>query len=159
MRQYGLSSEDLVLRPLPELFDVNGMSMPSNPVERIRTNFSHYAANYIAIILLSYLIVGFFYDNRFGMLLAATLASTLYLSYVRTAPVYIFQTRIGQDESRYVALFAGTAALLYFKSNMLLRATAIPAILILLHSAFRSRTLKSRGTTFVQDVKSGRRPM
>jgi len=153
LKLHELIAEDLWLRPLAEFCDMTTPHLPTsksiNLKERIRLNISYYAANYLAMVVLSYMVAGIFYDTRFGVLICATLRSTLYLAYVCTTPLYILETRISKD----VALFVGLALLLYYKSELLLRATAIPLLFIALHSICRSPTVTQQ-PTLIQEAKS-----
>jgi hypothetical protein len=118
------------------------------------SNLSYYQANYLLVILVL-LVLTCFWVPVFLFGLALIIGSAIYLFSVRKTPLVVGEKVLTKKE---VMLSYGVLSLLtclLFGGARSILALAIAALIILLHSSFRQRSLKSKVNVGLISLLSG----
>eukprot|EP01006_Ploeotia_vitrea_P044561 TRINITY_DN66837_c7_g1_i4.p1 TRINITY_DN66837_c7_g1~~TRINITY_DN66837_c7_g1_i4.p1 ORF type:complete len:240 (-),score=91.29 TRINITY_DN66837_c7_g1_i4:1259-1978(-) len=148
--------KSLTLRPWSEFFESSRFSVPSMTddeaySQRLVTNLVYYQANYLLLACLCLLYVCIA-RPRFLVIVLLVAAAGVYLFRVRRAPVEVG----GRLVPRYqvFAVYAGVAVVMLLVAGGMqaIAALGVSSLIVLAHSSLRKRSLKARGTSYIDRV-------
>ena len=144
----------LSFRPLGDMLDVNAFKVPAaeDALARVQTNVSYYALNYAAVFGLGLLVLSLQHPTLLFASLSIA-AGGWYLLQMRTSPVVLGGVRLSEDQVKLLYLAVSTLLFLYAGGWSILYTASVCALLVLLHAGLRQRSVKARGSAFVQAAK------
>ena len=141
-------------RPLGDMLDVNAFKVPAaeDAWPRVQVNVTYYWLNYLAVFGVGLLILSLQHPTLLFASLSIA-ATGWFLFQMRTQPVVVGGVRLSDDQLRLLYLAASTLLFLYAGGWAMLYTAALCALVVLLHAGMRQRSVKARGSAFVQSAK------
>lgn len=125
-------------------------------VDRLAVNMQYYQANYLFVVFANLLLVCF-WRPLFLLGLMGIVGAAVYLFSVRKTPIQVAEGKVLSRKETMLAYggFSLLLCLLFGGSHSIL-GLAIAALMILLHSSFRQRSLKSKVNVGFSNLVSGK---
>ena len=148
------------LRSWNEFFKFNGGFRYPDPEklnDRVACNLLYYQANYLFVpaLFLLYVVVA---RPIFLIALLLVAGGAVYLFQIRDQPFVINQKPLKPQQVKLIFGVGTLVILMLFGGTSCLVALLLSLLVVVLHATFRKRSLKSRGTTFV-DLWRGTTPL
>jgi len=145
----------LQFRPWMEFYDYRSFNLPgrSDVLERVNVNLGYYQANYVALLAaaLLYVVVR---HPWFLLGLIAEIALFVYLFWYRTTAIVFASTPVSRRDLAIAYAALSTTVSIAFGGWTAVNTFAMALVGILLHAVFRTRSLKARGTAFIDMLTS-----
>jgi len=132
------------------------LKVPKQPdlYDRVNTNLLYYQANYLAITVLT-LIITCFFRPIFLIGLSVIIGSGVWLFRVNRSPIVVQGKVLSKQELAIGYLVASFIVCILFAGTASILALSISILMILLHSSFRKRSMKSKVNVGFMNLISG----
>jgi len=145
------SVRPIQFRPWQEFFDVHAFTVPTKPAEvydRVNMNLGYYSYNYLLILSITLLYVCFRHPwYILGFIFELSIFT--YLFYYRKQPIVLLDRPVSRRDQAVGYAIVATVINLLFAGWTSVCTFAFAVTIILIHATFRSRSLKARGTAFI----------
>lgn len=150
----------LKIRQWGTFFDSSCFSVPNSKTwgERVSSNLVYYQANYICVmcLLLLYVCIA---RPLFFFAMSAVIGTGYYLFVINNKPIVVNGAPIRRRHMQ-IGFFSGSMLIfILFGGYQCMMALALTCLVVLIHSSFRKRSLKSRGTNFMHAMTGHATPM
>jgi len=150
-----MSGLTLQFRPVNEFLDLNSFKPPrdqNEAMERIQVNLAYYALNYVLIYTLFLLFLSV-RQPSFLFTSLALAATGYYLFRMRTGRVVLGSVVLSEDQVRAGYGVVSVLLFIYVGGWLMVYVTALAALVAVIHAALRQRSIKSRGSVTMANVK------
>ena len=140
---------------LNEFLDLNNFKPPrdqNEAIERVQVNLSYYALNYALLYSLFLLFLAVRHPSFLFTTLALA-AAGYYLFRMRTGRVVLGSVALTEDQVRAGYAVVSVLLFIYVGGWTMVYVTALAALIAVVHAAMRQRSVKSRGSVAMANVR------